>query len=504
MRAIHLSVALAIALSGAAQQQPLRTIDILADVRDPSRKVPAGLTAKDFTVLEDGIERKVTAVDYLDPATRADWQIVVYFETQLSSGSNRESVAKALTRYADQLVRMGEVDIVVADPTPDALLRASRDANAVRETLRKVAALSGSNWLVTHRRDFYQSVQMGISPTGAATVPSNAVVPQVDEEIGIIGRFQHGIESWLSRYRRRGPRALLLVTDGFDLDPVDFYAFTLTSQQQDRVRTYVQRSQFAASIDNLAHAIAAGGWTTLAIPGDSSAGAGWFQDASVSGTGIRALSGMSNQPMPPAFLVRPLEPLRGIADATGGTLVPNYTKIDDAMDGLQQRVRITYAVDRAPDGKVRSLEIRPRRNDVKVRSMRWTATATPDEMAQARAAVLLENESTPDGGLQVTSFVKWAGEGQQRTAMIYGDAKLDPIRAALPEGSLASFRVTTAIEVPGNPDIVVTRLVPNVSRSVPAFSFQMPAKIPPEATRLVVTIEEISTDLWGAAHVTLR
>lgn len=499
-------------------------IDVVADVRDASGKVPSGLTADDFTVMEEGVEQKVIGVDYLraqrvaapprtdrqEPAAESEstseWQIVVYFETQLSSGTNRKTVAKALIKQIDQLVRIGSVDVVLASPTPAPLVRGSRDPEAIRQALQKVATHNESNWLVAHRRDFYTTVQMGVSRDGITTVPANAVMPQIDDEILMISRFRNNLMSWLSTYGRHVPRTLLIVTDGFDLDPVDFYGFALSSHQQDMVRAYLQRSELGQSMDRLARALAAGGWTTVSIPGEITSGTGWFNDASASGTGrIRELRTADPQisTTPKSFLSRPLEPLILIADSTGGKVVSNYSKIAEMIADLDDRVRLTYQVARPPDGKARKIEIVSRRPHVKVRSMQWAASSAPDEMAEARALGLLKAD-IPGGDLEVTSSVVWHAATTRRMGTLYGAANLAPIARVLPQGATTAFRVTLAVKVSPTSAFVVNRLVTEFDRAAPAFTFRAPADVPLDASLIVVTIEEINTGMWGSARVEIK
>src|SRR5687767_15443269 len=105
-----LAVILATTLAVSGQQPPqaggeqvfVTAIEVVADVRDASGNLPAGLKPADFVVVEDGIERTVVGVEYLDaqriagaidtsspaPAAAAGgaplWQNVIYFETTLA------------------------------------------------------------------------------------------------------------------------------------------------------------------------------------------------------------------------------------------------------------------------------------------------------------------------------------------------------------------------------------------------------------------------------------
>src|SRR5688572_25628472 len=163
-------------------------IDVVADVRDASGKLPPGLTAADFVILEEGVARPIIGVDYLrmdspigavesgaapaavtPPAPseqRAPWQVVLYFESALSNGMSRRRTAEQLIKQTDEMVQMGRVDVIFADPTPVALVRNSRDPVAIREALQKVVASTGINQLARHRREFMLDVA-GVSSLSA-------------------------------------------------------------------------------------------------------------------------------------------------------------------------------------------------------------------------------------------------------------------------------------------------------------------------------------------------
>src|SRR5687768_1785753 len=263
-----------------SEQVWVTAIEVVADVRDTKGNLPAGLKPGDFIIIEDGIERTVVGVDYLRahriagavdasgptpsaaaaaPVTRPLWQNVLYFETTLANGTGRVAAAREMMKHIDTLVDMGTVDVIFANPTPVALVRDSRDAAAIRAALEKVAVSSGTNQLAAHRRQYLRevanldslsaikaragkrrgdrnvSVPMDLGPgapstlrgefdsTGVPqvnTMDSNSIRPYIDQEIRLINSFRGSLMTWLSSYRRHVPRNLLMVTDGFDFDPV--------------------------------------------------------------------------------------------------------------------------------------------------------------------------------------------------------------------------------------------------------------------------------------------
>lgn len=525
----------AFAATAFAQQQPAFTeppvyvtaIDIVAEVKDSSGKVPAGLTPADLVLLEDGVERKIIGIEYLAQRTGAapastagatapppatidlepgTWQLVVYFENQLSTPSSRKRVAEALIAQAERLAGLGSVDVIYASPTPTPILRDSRDAEAIKAALRQVISQPAAPGLLEHRRRFYTIQQQG-------GLPVKNVVPYVDDEVLMVGRFRTNLIKWLSNYGRRVPRTLLVVSDGFEVDPAEFYANNLKPADQALFRSHVQHAALAESTERTAQALAAGGWTTVTVPGDAEAGF-MTDDASTSGILRARTFGRSdrlpgvNAPNvtagPRGLLTRGLEPLQVIAERTGGSMVPNPGRLTDAISGLGSRVKVTYQVPRAPDGRPRKVELKARSANLKIRTARWAAASTPEEMAQARAVGLLR-EASGRGDLRVESSVVWDDDGpSRRRGTLYVVGVVDPVGRALPSNSVPSYRVTMAVEIPPRNTFVVTREVMDQYLSKGTFKYRAPVEVPANASQVVVTVEEMLTGLWGSSRFSLN
>ncbi len=539
------SLFLAAAFAASGQELPqaggeqvyVTAIEVVADVRDAKGALPADLKPTDFVIVEDGVERTVVGLDYLrreriagaidttpetttaaTPATpepareRTLWQNVIYFETSLANGTGRMTAAKEMMKHIDALVQMGTVDVVFANPTPVALVRGSRDAAAIRRALEKVASSPGSNQLAVHRRDYLRDIaalsglQVLSGASGRATPkneftvgPSNAL-PYIQQEIVMISDFRDSLVAWLSSYRRHTPRNLILMTDGFDLDPVEFYGKSLPPQEQMELRSYVSQSTLGNTSERLARSLASGAWTTLSIPSDNSSD-GWVDDATVSAIG-RVHASISAHPTtnPKAFLIRPLDPLHAVSEATGGKIVANSAQIGDALEGLDDRVKLTYQVDRKPDGKARKIEVRSRRPNLKVRAARFATSATAEDMAQTRALGLLKPSSYL-GDLKTEGSIEWGpASAGQKNGTLRAVTDVDLIRRLLPPGAKAQFRITMAVQV-GRDSIVVNRSVSDYVLAGKPFRFRTPIDVPSNASMIVLVIEEITTGVWGSTRL---
>jgi VWFA-related protein len=541
------------ALTASAQQpthvEPqvyVTAIDVVADVRDSAGKLPAGLTADDFILLEAGVERKVIGVEYLGtpqaaaaaaqvegsasvPRAQRPWQTVLYFDTDLSNGRGRRQTAKELMKHADKLVQMGTVDVVLADPRPAPLLQNSRDAEAVRKALQTVATSTGVNQVAMNRLEFTRYVQdttsleamKETSPWIFVVDSSGKIVkqmrdpvidkhnmsphvtavdvkiarPYVEEEVQLINRFRRNLVAYLSNYSRYAPRTLVMVTDGYDLDPLEYYSANLNKGDEMELESYVTESGLKESSEKLAKSLATAGWMTVSIQSDTFTD-GWLDDASVSNMGrVHKHNFSAPQSGPRSILLRPAEPLKQVAEETGGDVVGNSGKIANAIDKLDDRLRITYQVDRKPDGKPLKIELRARDKNLKVRSARWAASATPDEMSEERALAQLHDGAFP-GDLPVEATVDWTAS----TARKQGTLR---VVSRIPNLTKADLRFTLAVLVPPKEAFVTSRPLAGYQLPNGEFRLRTPLDLPAGTSVVVIAIEEMSTGMWGSSRITV-
>src|SRR5688500_13499235 len=475
------------------------------------------------------------------------WQNLIYFETTLANGTGRVSAAREMMKHVDALVAMGTVDVVFANPIPTPLVRNSRDAAAIRAALEKVATSGGSNQLAAQRREYLRDVsQLGSlealkgrtktqtpvleypsagqprQPSGGganaptmntdarnafdgttegvhSTLNANKILPYIEQEVRFITHFRESLMAWLSSYRRHVPRNLLLVTDGFDLDPVEFYGASASNTARADLRKYVSQSTLGVSADRMAEALSAGAWTTVSIPSDNNAD-GWVDDSTVSGIGRMGTYGKKSAGSPKAFFYRPHDPLNNIAEATGGKVVANSAQLPAVLASLDDRIKLTYQVDRKPDGKTRKIEVRSRKSNLKVRSARFAASASPDAVAEARAVGLLKSANY-QGDLPTEGSVEWsAAAGPKKSGTLRAVTKIDLVKSLLPPGAKGQFRITLAVQM-GKEAVVVNRAVPDSDMTEGVFRFRTPLDLPATATAIVLVIEETTTGVWGSTRV---
>jgi VWFA-related protein len=544
--------------ASAQQQQPVQVepptpvyvtaIDIVADVRDSAGKVPAGLTPADFILVEDGVEKKVIGVDYLRtevapaaqpgettltppvPSKQKPWQTVLYFETDLSNGRGRRQTAKELMKHVDKFVRMGTVDVIFANPRPAPLLQNSRDADAVRQALETVVKSGGSNQLAMHRLEFLSFMQSSTQleavkltqdrfiedPSGkiqrapppppksnmsplATSVDVKLVRPYIEQEVQLINRFRKNLIAMMSNYSRYAPRTLIMVTDGYDLNPLEYYSSHLNKGDEVELKSYVAQASLEESAAKMATSLASAGWVTVSVQGDTFTD-GWMDDASTISAGRVHKSIYGNFINGPQnILYRPADPLRKVAEETGGEVVGNSGKIAQAMERIDDRLRITYQVDRKPDGKARKIELRARDNKLKVRAARWATSSTPDEMAEQRALAQLQEGATVfTGDLPVEATVEWNANParKQGTMRVVSKIPGGPTRG--------DFRFTLAVLVPPKEAFVTSRPLEGYQLPNGEFRLRTPIDLPAATSVVVIAIEETSTGMWGFSKIKVQ
>jgi len=509
-------------------------IELVAEVQDRTGFAPKDLKISDFLVLEDGVEHRVIGVDYLAlprakraeaaPAVEApepeqvaekppEWHFLFYFESELSSAVGRNLVAGAIGREVDGLVARGTVDVVFASPSPVALVRHSRDPKAIRDALKKITAHKGVNQLQVGRQRFRQSID-----GRREWIDWNDIRPFVYEDVDRVVRFRKRLTQWLSGYRRHAPRMAVIVTDGFDLDPIEFYITQVPKRElHSTLRAEASGLQLASSTAQLAKELAGGSWIVSSVPGQMDMGM-TVDDAATWGIGRvrpqRPPPGLTPRPgesasQPSSLLMgsktlvnQPIAPLTMLAEATGGTVIGNYSKIDDALDRLSRYVKLTYQVGRAPDAKIRKVEVRSNRPGLKVRAQHWVAGQTPPEIASARTMGLLDG-ATHSGELPVAATLTLGPPADRRRGTLRGSVKLDALSLLLEENSRRSFRITVASRQ-GSQVQVISRIAPDTDVSSRVFTYRIGLDFVEPPSALVVMVEDVLTGAWGSARVGAR
>ena len=520
-----------------ASRLDVTAVELMIDVRDEKGRPVQGLEADSFEVLEDGRPVRLLGVEApTEPrwvvssaghvargsrrSRRDTWHVLVYFEGSLTDARTMQSSARSLARQAGELTALGAVEVVVADPSPRLVLPFSRDPERLRETLGELAkSPRGGNEVAELRRQFLSFRDMRTQVVhDPDLVEAKEAIGQirtaVQQEKLIVERQLDRLERWLGIYERPGASALILVSEGFDLDPSEFYLLATTIPEVQReLATELNRYRLEQSAERTSQVLAARGWTGIVLASRSGRGVGpsaAAADASVAGREhFRSIGESTLYSSGPgaasvtSLLQQPLEPLRQLAAATGGEVVTSLRKGERALGRLGERLRLTYQADRPADGELHRLEVRLDRGDLELSAPRWTYSPSGEQVARSRVRRLLLVGG--DWGQIPVEVELGAGAGEPQQGARRTELKiffdLEPLRPAL-SGPRAAVRFTLGIELPKAPFLhQLTAEVELPERApedrLPRFDYTTALALPAEAGRIAVVVEELQTGAWG-------
>jgi tetratricopeptide (TPR) repeat protein len=156
------------------------------------------------------------------------------------------------------LTDLGEIEIVVADPEPRRVLAPSRDRDLIDQSLSGIfLAPAGAAELVLRREQFL--IELSGEPRHAAPA-ENARRASRDEQL-LLRRQMDRLLGWLVEAERpTSRRAVLLVGDGWDLSPGEFY-----NDQAGVKPTRFPVPGLGSETRELARTLAAYGWIVAAL-----------------------------------------------------------------------------------------------------------------------------------------------------------------------------------------------------------------------------------------------
>jgi Ca-activated chloride channel family protein len=561
--------------AGTAQ---VTAVELLVEVTDRAGVTPKDLTPDDFEVIEEGervelvgVERVVAgavrgareaatppadaAPDREEPSDRrSGWRLVVWFDQELSSTRSIRRTAEELAARARLLAELGEVEIVVAGDGERVACAPTRSSPAIEKALLEIARdVAGRDGVRAIRRTFLermllkgeldarnmpQTVRTPAGPGGggggavgegagleATRDPGSSVSrrSQIREAFAgermLLTRRRDLLLTGLAARGLPGAKALLLVNDGWDLDPRDFYLAGSPGGATDffaDLSADVSGEEGGAPIEALGRALAASGWVGITVA-SGALEAGVTVSAELSGRGrlgeIMSGGEDSLSELPSALVYRPLEPLRAIADATGGEVLTGVGALGGALERLRDRIRLTYQVSRPPDAKLRRVEVRSLRAGLEVRAPRWTGATDGEELAAARARALVGGREVR-GDLPLTAALVVAPPGdagtdapaeaepaaRRRQATLQARLDLAPVRAALAGAEPSSMRLTLAVSYPSAPPFVIRDVLDGQRLAgLSAWTWSAPLALPADFERVAVVLEESRSGAFGAA-----
>ena len=510
----------------------VRTILVIAtDAK--GRPIERPLTAEEVVVLEDGFPAKVLAVEpvralkgtetrkpVITPLAEAvapaesppieRFSQVLYLDASLLQKQSVKKVCEMVGKNLDPILARGQLEIVLADPEPARMLAPTAQAATLREVLASVARNAyGRDRLYDVRTDFIPGASaksaMGSDADKLSRITRAKMAMQ--EEVQLVRQSLEALQRWAAARLDKNPAVLYLATDGFDLVLSDFYRNYLATPGDTQAQA--QAEQARMQLDPQIPALVAQAETSLANQGLMTiplaiGGTESFFGSMPSVVGKRPLADMRNpiSDNPTFLFVRPLEPLRQVAAATGGEVVTREAVFLEALDRLSNAVAITYRMDKPPDGMPHRLEVKSRREGVVLRASRSVTSGNAGLTASAKTTLKTLEEPPPSGGLPVEARVQLTDvkKNGRRVGVLQVSAELAGISAALERVGPGRIRITLAVQATGSKPFVhhdEIDLAGNDSGT--SWLYEAPFEWPPEASKVAVSVEELKTGARGAA-----
>ncbi len=431
----------------------------------------------------------------------------LYVDTTTLQRRTVNADAAAIKQNLAAVLRTGPLEIVLADPTPRVLVPSTTDAAALGAGLDRLLAIQGKDSIGEVRRDYLQVVQdPEISPGNRTqTRPRMPARASVQQEVQLLQNALGAIAQWAGTLPDDRPGIVYLCTDGFDADPSEVYRRTLLTSMN--VDFQQEASQLLAeypitvsrSRSQAEQALAAKGLRTVVVAlggihaefATSAANMGKVSSRSIAATSTGAEV---------TYFARPIEPLHLIAAATGGEVVSTETKLSEQVGSVAGLYLVTFRTTAPADGTAHALAVSSADASLKVSAPRYLAAGTLASAAAAKTTKALANAQPRNAGLEVGVSVEATGRAGKKKVQgeLSVSADLAGIAAALERLGAGHVRVTIAVETPGSPPFISHDEVA-LDHSGEGTMWLYEAKIiwPPEATRVAVTIEELTTGASG-------
>jgi hypothetical protein len=330
------------------------------------------------------------------------------------------------------------------------------------------------------------------------------------EEDAVLRQSMTRVADWALANPMNGPRLLLVVGGGFDVDPVDFYlpfVERVETHHAGSAREEFKRYRQADRVDQTGRDLAAAGWLVVAVATES---LGASATGAEFGGGDRFQQFLSMQPdatrtSDSAYLMLdPIGAQRHLAEPSGGEVAMGADGLDDLMASSSGWYRLSYQLDRAPDGANHELMITAARDDVDIRSAMVVASETADGAAAARARRLLRGAGeTGDFQIQLDLSDPRPAENKMLSAEATVIVDLSPITALMVEDGHRNIRLTIGILTDDQVPYVMHR-VETVDGVVGMWKYRVPLEWPKGKATVAMVVEDLGSGAWGGAVTEVR
>ena len=434
----------------------------------------------------------------------------LYLDTTALHRRSMKLVTDAIAGHLDGILALGPLEIVLADATPAVYLPFTSDPAAVRKALHDLGeTVPGKQLLLNIRQDALKEIRdTQLNAKSAMASDTRAHIRSAAEhELALLRISFDRLAAWASARPDTGAGILYYATDGFDMDPIEVYRTSIGSSDPTLRNEVLQlESEFGGEVSKrlaeLQSTLAGKGLVTVPVSLDATVAE--FAN-SAGNMGLRGGAAMRQvvDSAPVFFYERPTEPMRLVADATGGEVVSSSSRFGAVLDHLAAAYVVTFRVGATPDGRPHPLAVQAARAGLTIRTSRYLLTGSPRSLSIERATRVLEGSEHP-GDIPVLARLVVAAnpKGAKHGGTLRIAASFAAAEAALGdlEGRALPIRLTLAVDL-GNGEPFTSSEDIDWKPDSPSFRREVPLTWPSEARRIAIVVEEVSTGLAGSAVV---
>ena len=332
------------------------------------------------------------------------------------------------------------------------------------------------------------------------------------EEDALLRRTMARMNDWALGLPSIGPRLLFLVGTGFDEDPIDFYLYFLELKEPSlaaAARAEFLRYNQATRVLSVGRELAAAGWMVVPV---AIRVAGAMRSAAEFGGGEKFQAFLTDSGSEGGYLrdvefmlLDPLGPQQHLAEASGGKVVMGGRGLDQLISESSGWYRLTYQVDRAPDGVLHEVAVTSNRSGVKVESTDVVVSGTSEGRAAMRLRTLLE-DPTLSGELpvQVEIGEPRSGEGDKIIADMTVIVDFAPIAPLFANDGKRVLRFSVAVRGDAGGTSIHHQLATAVG-AVGGMRYEVPIQWKKkEPSDVAVVVEDLGSSAWGGTVEALR
>ena len=509
---------------------------VLVSAEDANGEPILDLNPAEVSVFEDEQPVQLVSLERLEIATPSDRKtptttkqpspvieteeiiplpVSIYIEPALAGRSGMRLALKALAENAEKLTAVGPVEVVIGQSRAEVKLPETRDTSILASFLSQYevpppSRLALEDIRTRYIRDIRQIWGKAGSSrddgevviAGSANIKMRTLAAAGEEFTSVVNSLEV-LSSWVQSKEMGVPRLLLLVGTGFDENPREFYVPLAAAAEPQHVSEL--ESRLAAfdkgdEVNKIARELAGNSWRVITVATGSTGGS--TMSASERGSDrfqTFLTDGPSPNIQPGFFQLDPIGAQKRVARPSGGDVAMGASGLGSVLDRSTGWYRLTYQVERAPDGQPHTFSASSQREDIILRAPEVITSESSESRAENRLRNLLAGGSKTGLLTVKAKATAESTKGKKVSGILEIDTNLEPLQELMHNLGGGAFRVSVLMSNEGLKPSAAHQTV--TLKPMAGFIHSLPLEWSKEATELAVCVEDLTSGEWGATRV---